>query len=80
MNFDKTESHKAKTLTHTDLVSGYIEIQLGKTISNNHIFICDTSKQTSDLNIKLFLVYFLKQQPESCPVYYLILLKSDHIF
>jgi hypothetical protein len=53
LNFDKTESHKAKTLTHGDLESGYINIKLGTTISNNHIFICDTSKQTSDLNIKL---------------------------
>ncbi len=53
LNFDKTESHKAKTLTHADIVSNYIDIRLGKTISNNHIFICDTSQQSSDLNIRL---------------------------
>ena len=53
LNIDKTESHKAKTLTHADLQTGFINIKLGTAIANNHIFICDTSKQTSDLNIKL---------------------------
>lgn len=53
LNLDKTESHKAKTLTHSDLQTGFINIKLGTAIANNHIFICDTSKQTSDLNIKL---------------------------
>jgi hypothetical protein len=53
LNLDSTESHKAKVLTHGDVNSGYIEIKLGKTLSNNHVFVCDTSEQTSDLNIKL---------------------------
>ena len=40
-------------LTHDDVNAGYIEIKLGKTLSNNHVFVCDTSTQTSDLNVKL---------------------------
>jgi len=53
LNLDKTESHKAKTLSHSDIVSNFIDIKLGTPIANNHIFICDTSKQSSDLNIRL---------------------------
>lgn len=53
LNLDKTESHKAKTLSHSDVVSNFIDIKLGTPIANNHIFICDTSKQSSDLNIRL---------------------------
>ena len=53
LNLDKTESHKAKTLSHSDIVSNFIDIRLGTPIANNHIFICDTSKQSSDLNIRL---------------------------
>ena len=53
LNLDKTESHKATTLSHSDIVSNFIDIKLGTPIANNHIFICDTSKQSSDLNIRL---------------------------
>ena len=53
LNIDLNESHKAKVLTHNDLVSGTIDISLGSILGNNHIFILDTSKQTSNLPLKV---------------------------
>ena len=53
LNIAKTESHKSYTLTHDNLVSNFIDIRLGTEISNNHIYICDSSKQSSDLNIRM---------------------------
>ena len=53
LNIGSNESHKAKVLSHDDLVSSFINISLGSTLGNNHIFILDTSKETGDLSVKV---------------------------